>query len=598
MRLTKLFMLNSTVRSSQTRSSQVTATTLSLAALGLGIAPQAQAESSPEPIAPSEHHNQQIQPQPLKKAMALESCDACLRPAIQEPESTIAEFAAADRGAVLQASQPIATAAPVPGLLTPRAQGLNLERIGSVSDRSFVAKTIAKTTVAAPAFASDWSLPEPIAHPPELASPATEANLRRWEARQVDRVTRLAASSVKVEPSIPPVSASDSPSAAVNLQRLEDQQVQRLIRQRIAQAETAPTDQGPDPAAIDRSTLGETSIEEKLRRLEERQQQLIDEIDTLKTQLQTSPAPKPATVIPSRPQGFYGKVDLLMLKPGTTSSIDYGITDPLLGEATATGGQLQKLDLDRQTNLRWGIGYRKQPWDVGFQTLSLQSSASGSAQKPIDGTLYPTLTSPLQNNNADTANANLKIRFNSSDFEVGYTLQPSNRFDLRLFSGLRIADTEQRFNVNYDGGDFTNGEFRFKRNFSGIGPRLGAEARVNLGSGFSVFGRASGSLLIGSSKLRLRETNDSGNEVVAAVSDRNQQQSIPVAEAALGMNWSQAIGKQATFNLGLGYEYQHWFNAFDNARFVDSQAPGAFQTNRGDINFGGLFIEAGVAAKF
>jgi hypothetical protein len=71
-----------------------------------------------------------------------------------------------------------------------------------------------------------------------------------------------------------------------------------------------------------------------------------------------------------------------------------------------------------------------------------------------------------------------------------------------------------------------------------------------------------------------------------------------VAEAALGMNWTQAIGKQAAINLGVGYEYQHWFNAFDNARFVDSQAPGAFQTNRGDINFGGLFIEAGVAAKF
>ncbi len=51
---------------------------------------------------------------------------------------------------------------------------------------------------------------------------------------------------------------------------------------------------------------------------------------------------------------------------------------------------------------------------------------------------------------------------------------------------------------------------------------------------FSVFGRASGSLLIGCSKLKLRETNDSGAEVVAAVSDRSQQQSIPVTEACLG----------------------------------------------------------------
>jgi hypothetical protein len=480
--------------------------------------------------------------------------------------------------------------------LTPSNRGLNLERIAPISDRRFLAKSSA--TAPAPAFAPDWPLPEPIAHPPATPSPAAEANLRNLKARQLARVTGqdVAATPVLRQPLATPIEPKITPntlSPESNLRRLEDLQTRRM---------TGVIAQAPDPGPIDPGTSAgaSSSVEDKLRRLEERQQQLVDEIEGLKTQLNApakAAAPKPAPRL-SRPQGFYGKAEVLMLKPGTTSSIDYAITDPLLGEFTATGGTLQKLDLDQQTNIRWGLGYRQHPWDIGFQTLTLKSSTSGSAQKPIDGTLYPTLTSPLQNNNADSAKAKLNVRFTSSDLEAGYTLQPSDRFDLRLFSGLRIADTEQRFNVKYDGADFTNGEFQFKRNFSGIGPRLGAEARVNLGSGFSVFGRASGSLLIGSSKLKLRETNDSGAEVVASVSDRNQQQSIPVAEATLGMNWTQAIGKQAAINLGVGYEYQHWFNAFDNARFVDSQAPGAFQTNRGDINFGGLFIEAGVAAKF
>jgi hypothetical protein len=544
------------------RSTQFTATSLSLAALGLAIVPQVQAEETTEPIASPEPQNQQLQPRPLAKAMALKTCQPC-RPLSKPQPKPIAQ-------AEFSAPQ-IATNPDID--LTPTDRGLNLERIASISDRRVLAQ--ASTSALVPANAPDSATPEAIAQLPAPLAPSPEANPGNPDASQLadDKDLGLdpdVATSLAAIPAVTPANP-----------------------QRIAQV--------PNPAPIDpgTSTDPSASIEEKLRRLEERQQQLVDEIDGLKTQLKAAPIAQPAKpIVPSRPQGFYGKADVLMLKPGTTSSVDYAITDPLLGEFTATGGTLQKVDLDRQTNVRWGIGYRQHPWDIGFQTLSLKSSTSGSAQKPIDGTLYPTLTSPLQNNNADTANAKLNVRFTSTDLEAGYTLQPSDRFDIRLFSGLRIADTEQKFNVKYDGADFTNGEFRFKRNFSGIGPRLGAEARVNLGSGFSVFGRASGSLLIGNSKLKLRETNDSGNEVVASVSDRNQQQSIPVAEAALGMNWTQAIGKQAAFNLGLGYEYQHWFNAFDNARFVDSQAPGAFQTNRGDINFGGLFIEAGVAAKF
>jgi hypothetical protein len=525
-RFTQIPMLNP-----NRRSTQFTATSLSLAALGLAIVPQVQAEETTEPIASPEPQNQQLQPRPLAKAMALKTCQPC-RPLLKPQPKLIAQ-------AEFSAPQ-IATNPDID--LTPTDRGLNLERIVSIRDR----QDLAQASSSALALIDDK---DPDQDPDKGPNVATS----------------------------PAVTTVATP----------------VNRQPIAQV--------PDPAPIapGTSTDPSSSIEDKLRRLEERQQQLVDEIDGLKTQLKAAPIAKPAKpIVPSRPQGFYGKADVLMLKPGTTSSVDYAITDPLLGEFTATGGTLQKVDLDRQTNVRWGIGYRQHPWDIGFQTLSLKSSTSGSAQKPIDGTLYPTLTSPLQNNNADTANAKLNVRFTSTDLEAGYTLQPSDRFDIRLFSGLRIADTEQKFNVKYDGADFTDGEFRFKRNFSGIGPRLGAEARVNLGSGFSVFGRASGSLLIGNSKLKLRETNDSGNEVVASVSDRNQQQSIPVAEAALGMNWTQAIGKQAAFNLGLGYEYQHWFNAFDNARFVDSQAPGAFQTNRGDINFGGFFIEAGVAAKF
>ncbi len=501
-RLTQTSMLNS-----NRRSTQFTATSLSLAALGLTIVPQAQAEDNGEPIESLPIQNQQLQPQPLAEAMARETCNPCIAQSDHQPGAIASvEFSPTQIAAEIHSTPTIPAVTLTPNdtaFATSHDRGISLERI---------------------------------------------------------------------EKSVTP---TQSP----------------IPRQRIAQTIA------PDPAPIDASN----SIEDKLRRLEERQQQLVDEIEGLKTQLNSPSKPaaaaKPAPK-PSRPQGFYGKAEVLMLQPGTSSSIDYAITDPLLGEFTATGGTLQKLEADRQTNIRWGIGYRHHPWDIAFQTLSIKSSSNGSAQKPIDGTLYPTLTSPLQNNNADSANAKLNLRFTSSDLEAGYTLQPSDRFDLRLFGGLRVADTEQRLNVKYDGTDFTNGEFRFKRNFSGIGPRLGAEARVQLGSGFSVFGRASGSLLIGNSKLKLRETNDSGNEVVAAVSDRNQQQSIPVAEASLGMNWTQAIGKQATFNLGLGYEYQHWFNAFDNARFVDSQAPGAFQTNRGDINFGGLFVEAGVAAKF
>ena len=51
---------------------------------------------------------------------------------------------------------------------------------------------------------------------------------------------------------------------------------------------------------------------------------------------------------------------------------------------------------------------------------------------------------------------------------------------------------------------------------------------------------------------------------------------------AIGLDWSTKLGKSGKFTVGVGYEYQHWFNLTRNVRYTDASAPGGFVESKGD----------------
>ncbi len=364
-------------------------------------------------------------------------------------------------------------------------------------------------------------------------------------------------------------------------------------------------------AALGRPVLAQStdlsSMEQRLLDLEMRQRELMDEIDALRGQLAeqeldsaihtaADPVAQPILSDTERPQGLLLSAEVLQLKPTVSGGIDFAIEDP--GDALAVGGNLATLDYHNATDVRYGVGFRKGNVDVQARLLSIDTEARSSAERPDGGFLFTTLTHPAQNDSAETAEAETRLEYSTADLELGYALQAHQNFDVRLFAGLRFADTDQDFEFDYDGRDFTETEVEISRDFSGFGPRIGGDVRWLMGSGFSAFGRAAGSLLVGDMRSRYTETDNSGQDLVADLDRTNRDQLIPVAELALGLGWSGKLSKELGAELSVGYEYQNWFNAYNTSTFVDDSSPAVLSERSGDLSFRGFFVKTGLSLDF
>lgn len=355
-----------------------------------------------------------------------------------------------------------------------------------------------------------------------------------------------------------------------------------------------------DLRQIAQQTLGEQQLQEKLQQLEQRQQQLEQEINTLKQQT-TTPAQTPTqsvvTVPEDRPQSLSIYTQPIFLKTRLSIPNDFAIVDQ--GTALATSGTIATVELEEATALRVGLSYRpaNTAWTIGATHTFFDADGAASVVRPDTGFLFSTLSHPFQNDSADTANATTKLRYSATDAELGYDFQVGKGLGVRLFSGLRFSDLNQSTAVVYNGRDYTNGKVDLSNNFSGFGPRIGAEAKVLLGGGFSLFSKGSVSLLFGELSSSFQETDRDGADVIAKVG-RDRNQTVPVVDLAIGLDWVTALSRSSKLNLSVGYEYQQWFNAIDNIRFVDSASPGVFSASQSDLSLQGLFIKAGLSFEF
>jgi len=355
-------------------------------------------------------------------------------------------------------------------------------------------------------------------------------------------------------------------------------------------------------------------MEQRLLQLEQRQQELLEEIDQLKAQLQdpasvtpvevelaeTEPAELTAEEIKltrsSRAQGLYLSGEVLFLQPTPGDKLDFAITDP--GEALTTSGDVESVEYGNQPDTRIGVGYRQGNVDARLTWLKIENDSSATAERSEDGFLFSTLTHPAQNDSAETAEADASLTYTTTDLEVGYSLAANDRLDLRLFTGLRFADTDQRLKVAYDGVDFTDATLELDHSFAGFGPKLGADLRWQVGAGFSLFSRATGALLMGDSRTTYEETDNSGETIVAELKQRENDRIIPVAEMALGIDWSQQVTDNIGLGITVGYEYQNWFNAYNNVQFLDNASPGVFTDSDEDMGFQGFFVRSGLSLNF
>ena len=351
--------------------------------------------------------------------------------------------------------------------------------------------------------------------------------------------------------------------------------------------------QTPEPTQLQNLTDKQTKLEQELESIKQQLKQ--QETQRIEQQNNKSQAKPHADF----PDGLQIYSEAIFLKPRSDLMMDFARVDP--GNTfLATGGPIAALEYRQSTAWRVNARYRfaKSPWELGASYTRLGSDDTATALKPTNGFLFSTLTAPRGGSaSADSAIATAKIDYTVLDLDTGYHIQPSKNVDLKLIAGLRIANVGQNMAAVYTGGSFDPipGTFVASQQFRGLGPRVGAEGRVALGSGFSVYGRGSGSLLFGDQESDLVETFQG---VPVADFKVKRKQTVPVIDAAIGLDWSTKLGQSGKFTVGVGYEYQHWFNLTRNVRYTDASAPGGFVESKGDLSMQGFFAKAGVSWTF
>ncbi|MCU0548577.1 MAG: Lpg1974 family pore-forming outer membrane protein [Leptolyngbya sp. Prado105] len=342
----------------------------------------------------------------------------------------------------------------------------------------------------------------------------------------------------------------------------------------------------------------------KLQLLEQKQQELEQEIDTLRQQISPKTGNTPVldkvtiSAPEKRPQQIQVSAEALFLKTRTSNAMDFAIEDP--GQALAVSGNLAKVRYDDPTALRVGLAYRPEntAWEVAATHMFFNSDGQQSAVRPAQGFLYSTLTHPVQNDSADTAEAEARMNYHSTDAELAYRFKVGQSFGVRVFGGLRFAAANQVMNVAYNGRDFNNATARIENRWNGFGPRMGAQVDVKLASDLSLFGRGAGMVLVGNRTTSYEETDNNRSDLVARISQDKYQTFVPGLEAALGISWQPKISQTTTFDISAGYEYQHLFNVSNSIRFVDGASPGVFSESQNDLSFQGFFIKLGINSEF
>lgn len=166
----------------------------------------------------------------------------------------------------------------------------------------------------------------------------------------------------------------------------------------------------------------------------------------------------------------------------------------------------------------------------------------------------------------------LATKWDAVNLELGKHIQMGDCKLLRLHVGAAFARIKNRF-TNYPR-IFDNGDTYFisfdTLSYTGWGPRLGADFEYGLQSGFGVYVKTAGSVLVGTAKQTVSGYQDYSNAVYGLIpfgidnyTLSNHHVVVPEVEAKLGITYDY---KLAGGNLGidLGYLWMNYLSALSS----------------------------------
>lgn len=222
----------------------------------------------------------------------------------------------------------------------------------------------------------------------------------------------------------------------------------------------------------------------------------------------------------------------------------------------------------------------------------------------VFATLVDFQATTISDNVRVATHAGATFDYQALDVDFGQHFNIGCNTHVKLFAGVRFADLERKFDV-----DYLLDVIAIERHisvhpkqdsrFRGVGPRAGTEIQYSLCRGFGLIGEATGSLLVGDIRSSYFQRNLNTLADVTVVDDfrsfRNpdQHKCVPNLTGKLGVNYNYDFCNCSHTRLTLeaGYQVDHYFDVVYNSFAVN-----AFDGNKqvSDVTFNGPYVSVQV----
>lgn len=269
------------------------------------------------------------------------------------------------------------------------------------------------------------------------------------------------------------------------------------------------------------------------------------------------------------------------------NGVEYSYVDNGTHPVLPLNGMVNDISFSWDWGFKVGVGYNFEHdgWDANaqytyFDTSGSASSNPGSASVVVPLVGWASLPEGAGGDEffiyADNATAQSNLEFDVVDLLLGRNYFVSKYLSMKPSFGLKAAWIKFNKEAAFTGGNqqvaspelgFNLGDasiyVKDRSNYWGMGPATGVDTNWYLGSGFSIFGNASGSLLFGRYQVWHKENSTITNRSDKTIDlDANMHAFVPVVDMNLGLAYGTYVAnKEQYIELSIGYECTYYWNA-------------------------------------
>ncbi len=284
-------------------------------------------------------------------------------------------------------------------------------------------------------------------------------------------------------------------------------------------------------------------------------------------------------------ENYWARADFLYWKAHEKSFVLTNKTSPVFTTDDYTQTKVLTPHFDWDPGVRLGVGYHScdDCWDTAFYwthyhaSLNQKQHTDNNDLTNVNDQLgmFPIWSLSddiIAGDYASDARLQGKLSLDLYDLNFGCNFYCMECLQIQPYVGLRGAYIRQSAHVKYSGGIFLIGIIdggvqlngtdliHLTNNFWGVGPRVGVAPEWYLGQGFSIYGDAAISGLLGKFNVQQKETF---LENVRSHHKKNFTRFRYVADFSIGLEWNCCLCDIYDLCLRLGYEYHFFYHQLE-----------------------------------